>query len=145
MEFLSVYLFKRFLVSRDGYNLAFIFNSSLGQEGGACRQGLACLGLAPQWALAACLAPQWGAVRAGPATNGLGNSHSQKHRPRGRTREKRPPVSHLCPLLPLGSPQEEVFAKMRGPPVVTRLMAPGLAATARTAISSVEKQGRKKQ
>ena len=43
MEFLSVDLFKRFLVSRDGYNLAFIFNSSLGQEGGACRQGLNCL------------------------------------------------------------------------------------------------------
>ena len=43
MEFLSVDLFKRFLVSRDGYNLAFIFNSSLGQEGGACRQGLDCL------------------------------------------------------------------------------------------------------
>ena len=92
-----------------------------------------------------CLAPQWGAVRAGPATNGLGNSHSQKHRPRGRTREKRPPVSHLCPLLPHESSQEEVFAKMRGPPVLTSVMAPGLADRARSAISSVEKQGRKKQ
>lgn len=30
-------------MARDGYNLAFIFNSSLGQEGGACRQGLNCL------------------------------------------------------------------------------------------------------
>ena len=40
---LSTEIFKLIAIFRDGYNLAFIFNSSLGQEGGTCRQGLACL------------------------------------------------------------------------------------------------------